>query len=50
LTVYPASGLISYYKGSKLILINKSHTPYDNRASLVLNDSIGEVLKVCMEE
>lgn len=50
LTVYPASGLISYYKGNKLILINKSHTPYDNRASLVLHDSIGEVLKACIEE
>lgn len=48
LTVYPAAGLISYYKGNKLILINKSHTPYDNRASLVLHDSIGEVLKACI--
>jgi NAD-dependent deacetylase len=47
LTVYPAAGLISYYKGNKLILINKSYTPYDNRASLVLHDSIGEVLKNC---
>lgn len=50
LTVYPAAGLVSYYKGNKLILINKSYTPYDNRASLVLHDSIGEVLKACIEQ
>ena len=44
LTVYPAAGLIEYYRGNKLILINKSETQYDDRASLVFNDSIGEVL------
>lgn len=44
LSVYPASGLVSYYKGNKLVLINKSQTLYDKRASLVLNDSIGKVL------
>ncbi len=48
LSVYPASGLVSYYKGKKLVLINKSQTPYDGRANLILNDSIGELLnKVC---
>jgi len=44
LAVYPAAGLINYYKGSKLILINKSATPYDQRANLVINESIGKVL------
>jgi NAD-dependent deacetylase len=44
LAVYPAAGLIDYYRGNKLVLINKSSTPYDNRADLVINDSIGRVL------
>lgn len=44
LAVYPAANLVHYYKGHKLILINKSSTPYDNRASLVINNKIGEVL------
>ncbi len=43
LTVYPASGLINYFKGSKLILINKDATPLDNMADLVINDSLGKV-------
>ncbi|MCR5301459.1 MAG: NAD-dependent protein deacylase [Lachnospiraceae bacterium] len=44
LAVYPAAGLIDYYRGNKLVLINKSKTPMDSRADLVINDSIGEVL------
>ncbi|NLL81368.1 MAG: NAD-dependent protein deacylase [Tissierellia bacterium] len=44
LVVYPAAGLIEYYKGKKLILINKSETQYDSRAFLAINDSIGKVL------
>lgn len=44
LVVYPAAGLIDYYKGNKLVLINKSSTPYDNMANLVINDSIGNTL------
>ena len=49
LSVYPASGLVTYYRGNKLILINKTQTAYDTRANLVLRDSIGEVLsKACM--
>lgn len=44
LSVHPASGLVSYYKGNKLVLINKTQTPYDNKADLVLHCSIGEVL------
>ncbi len=43
LVVYPAAGLINYFKGKNLVLINKSETPYDNHASLVINDAIGEV-------
>jgi len=44
LTVYPAAGLIQYYKGDKLVLINKSETQYDKNADIVINDSIGETL------
>ena len=43
LVVYPAAGLINYFSGDNLVLINKSETPYDNMASLVINDAIGEV-------
>ncbi|MBO4563347.1 MAG: NAD-dependent protein deacylase [Clostridia bacterium] len=44
LQVYPAAGLIDYYRGEKLVLINKSKTPYVRYANLVINDSIGKVL------
>lgn len=44
LVVYPAAGLIRYYGGDKLILINKSETQYDSEALLTFNKSIGEVL------
>lgn len=44
LAVYPAAGLIRYYRGNKLTLINKSPTPYDMEADLVINRPIGEVL------
>ena len=44
LQVYPAAGLIDYYRGEKLVLINRSTTPYDRYANLVINDSIGKVL------
>ena len=37
LVVYPAAGLINYFNGSRLVLINKSETPYDGLASLVIN-------------
>ena len=43
LTVYPAAGLIDYYEGRKLVLINKSVTPMDSRADLLLQGSIGEI-------
>lgn len=44
LVVYPAAGLINYYQGDKLVLINRDPTPYDGRADLVIHDSIGKVL------
>ena len=44
LVVYPAAGLINYFNGKNLVLINKSETPYDDAASLVINDAIGETL------
>lgn len=44
LVVYPAAGLIDYFQGQNLVLINKSVTMYDNRASLVIHEKIGEVL------
>ena len=42
LTVYPAAGLINYYRGKKLVLINKTVTPMDGQADLVINAPIGE--------
>ena len=44
LTVYPAASFINYYNGNKLVLINKTATPMDSRADLVITKSIGEVL------
>lgn len=43
LSVYPAAGLIDYYEGNKLVLINKSVTAYDKRAHLLISASLGEV-------
>jgi len=43
LVVYPAAGLINYFNGDNLVLVNKSETPYDDVASLVINDAIGDV-------
>ncbi len=44
LVVYPAAGLIRYFRGSHLVLINKQPTQYDRMADLVINDSIGTVM------
>ena len=44
LVVYPAAGLIDYYHGNKLVLINKSATSRDGQADLIISDSIGKVL------
>lgn len=43
LNVYPAAGLINYYRGDKLVLVNLSSTPYDSYADLVINEKIGMV-------
>ena len=45
LTVYPASGLINYFRGKNLVLINRDATPFDNRANLVINETLGKVFK-----
>lgn len=44
LTVYPAAGLLRYYRGDRLVLINRDATPYDNAANLILRDPIGQVM------
>ena len=49
LSVYPASGLIDYYHGNKLVLINKSSTQYDSRADLLISEPIGETLGYCLD-
>ena len=46
LVVYPAAGLIDYFRGKNLVLINKSSTSADNKADLVIHDSIGKVLSM----
>ena len=43
LAVYPAAGLINYYRGDKLVLVNRSATPYDSAANLVIHEKIGDV-------
>ena len=46
LVVYPAAGLIRYFRGKNLVLINKSKTSYDDKADLVIYDAIGKVMKI----
>jgi NAD-dependent deacetylase len=46
LSVYPAAGLIRYYSGSKLVLINKDVTSYDSEADLLINTGLGEVFSL----
>lgn len=43
LTVYPAAGLVEYYRGKRMVLINRDETPYDHRADLVLHEPLGLV-------
>ena len=43
LTVYPAAGLLRYYPGNRLVLINRDPTPYDDRADLVFHEKLGQV-------
>ena len=49
LIVYPAAGLIDYFRGTNLILINKSSTSADNKANLVINDDIAKVMKEAVD-
>lgn len=49
LVVYPAAGLINYFRGKNLVLINKSITSADNRADIVIHDDIAEVMKKAVE-
>ena len=49
LVVYPAAGLVRYFRGANLVLINKSETNYDSRANLIIRDSIGKVLAETVE-
>lgn len=44
LVVYPAAGLIDYYDGDRLVLMNATPTPYDSRANLVIREPVGKVL------
>jgi len=50
LNVYPAAGLIQYYDGNMLILINKSETSYDRHANIVIRESIGETLDAAIQD
>lgn len=43
LTVYPAAGLLNYYRGSRLVLINRDSTPYDGQADLIFHESLGAI-------
>lgn len=48
LTVYPAAGLLRYYRGDRLVLINRDETPYDQQANLIFRESIGAVLEAAI--
>lgn len=49
LAVYPAAGLIDYYRGDRLVLINKTPTPMDDRADLVIQEGLGVVFSALKE-
>ena len=49
LTVYPAAGLLGYYRGHRLVLINRDATPYDEEADLVFHDSLGSIFSQLQE-
>ena len=50
LTVYPAAGLINYYRGNRLVLINRDETPYDSQADLVFHESLGKIFSQIVPE
>lgn len=43
LTVYPAAGLVNYYRGNRMVLINRDETPYDHQADLVFHEKLGDI-------
>ena len=45
LVVYPAAGLIDYYAGERLVLMNATRTPYDSRADLIIREPVGQVFE-----
>ena len=45
LTVYPAASFLEYYRGNRLVLINRDETPYDHRANLVFHESLGRIFE-----
>ena len=49
LAVYPAAGLIDYFRGNKIVLINKSETSKDSRADVIIQEPIGEVFRQVVE-
>ena len=49
LTVYPAAGLLGYYRGHRLVLINRDATPYDEETDLVFHDSLGSIFSQLQE-
>lgn len=50
LVVYPAAGLVNYFQGESLVLINRDKTPYDRQADLVIHDNLGDVFKAINEK
>lgn len=50
LSVYPAAGLIRFFRGNRLVLINKTPTPYDGDAGLLINASVGRTLAAAVDE
>jgi len=50
LTVYPAAGFLSYFRGDDVVLINRDPTPFDSRASLVIRDPVGKVMSEAVKE
>lgn len=48
LAVYPAAGLLRYFRGNNIVLINRDETAYDDRADLILRDKIGEVMSAVL--
>ena len=45
LTVYPAASFLEYYRGNRLVLINRDESPYDHRANLVFHESLGRIFE-----